>query len=117
MRLTGPWGTPSNGIRLLLLAPANSVLSVPIQVAVVVENVGDQDLAILGVPGDVIVDGRTYDHKDTAIVDGNLTLRVNDVAVHAIDLTDLITNPGIHRVEYQRGTTTSNKLSLQILTR
>jgi hypothetical protein len=117
MRLTAPWGTPSNGIRLLLLASANSVLPGPIQVAIVIENVGDQDSTILGTSGNVIVDGKTYGNKDPVIVDGDYTLRVNGVAVHAIDLTGLITNPGIHSVEYRRGTAISNQLTLQILNR
>ena len=81
--------------------------------SVVEENVGDQDPTILGTRGDVIVDGKTYDNKDPTIADGNNTLRVNGVAAHAIDLTGLITKPGIHSVEYRRGTAISNRLILQ----
>jgi len=83
-------------------------------VAAAIEHEGDRDLDILGTPGDVIVDGKTYDHTDPVMMDGNYTLRVNDVDVHAIDLSGLIANPGLHRIEYRRGTTTSNQLTLQI---
>ena len=79
------------------------------------ENVGDHDLNILGPPGgDVMVDGTRYQHKDSVIMDGNFTLRVNDVAAHAIDLSGLIADGGLHRVEYQLGTASSNQLSLQV---
>jgi hypothetical protein len=47
-------------------------------------------------------------------MDGNITLRVNDVAAHAIDLSGLIADGGLHRVEYQLGTANSNQLSLQV---
>jgi len=114
MRLIAPWGRPANGIRLLLLPPESSALPGPIRVAAAIENEGDRDLDILGTPGDVIVDGKTYDHTDPVMMDGNYTLRVNDVDVHAIDLSGLIANPGLHRIEYRRGTTTSNQLTLQI---
>ena len=86
-----------------------------IRVIAVIENVGDHDLNILGPPGgDVMVDGTRYQHKDSVIMDGNITLRVNDVAAHAIDLSGLIADGGLHRVEYQLGTANSNQLSLQV---
>jgi len=114
MRLTASWGTPSNGIRLLLLPPEGPVMADRIRVAVVIENVGDRDLDILGPPGgDVIVDGKRYEHKDSVITDGNITLRVNDVATRAIDLSGLIADGGLHRIEYQLGTATSNQLTIQ----
>jgi hypothetical protein len=61
-----------------------------------------------------MVDGTRYQHKDSVIMDGNITLRVNDVAAHAIDLSGLIAGGGLHRVEYQLGTANSNRLSLQV---
>jgi hypothetical protein len=115
MRLTASWGSPSNGIRLLLLPSENRAMPGQIRVIAVIENVGDHDLNILGPPGgDVMVDGTRYQHKDSVIMDGNITLRVNDVAAHAIDLSGLIADGGLHRVEYQLGTANSNQLSLQV---
>jgi hypothetical protein len=114
MRLTASWGPPSNGIRLLLLPSENRSMAGQIRVIAVIENVGDHDLNILGPPGgDVMVDGTRYQHKDSVIMDGNITLKVNDVAAHAIDLSGLIADGGLHRVEYQLGTASSNQLSLQ----
>ncbi len=57
MRLTAPWGAPADGIRLLLLPPVYST-SHPTLLAVVIENVGDRDQAILGTPAHVFVDGK-----------------------------------------------------------
>ena len=114
MRLTASWGPPSDGIRLLLLPSENPAMHGQIRVVAVVENVGDRDLDILGAPGgDVIVDGTRY-HRDSVITDGSITLRVNDVAVHAIDLSGLIAEGGPHRVEYQLGTANSNQLTVEI---
>jgi len=114
MRLTASWGTPSDGIRLLLL-PSESPTPRQIQVIAVIENVGDHDLDILGPPGgNVIVDGTRYERSDPAIMDGNTALRVNDVAPHAIDLSSLITSGGTHYVEYQLRAAKSNRLTLQV---
>ena len=113
MRLTASWGSPSNGIRLLLL-PSKGSSSDQNLVVAVIENVGDRDADILGPPGgDLIVDGIRYQHKDPVIMDGNITLRVEDVAAHAIDLSGLIRSVGTHHVEYQLGTAKSNQLTLQ----
>jgi hypothetical protein len=114
MRLTAPWGQPSDNIRLLLLPSENPVMSNQIRVVAVIENVGDHNLDILGPPGgDVIVDGTKY-HRDSVIMDGNITLSVNDVAAHPIDLSGLIADGGLHRVQYQLGTAISNQLILQV---
>jgi hypothetical protein len=113
MRLTALWGPPSNGIRLLLLPSESAAPPGHIRVVAVIENVGDRDLDILGPPGgDLIVDGTRYPQRDPVIVDGSITLRVNDVAAHAIDLSGL--SSGIHGVEYQLGTANSNQLTLQV---
>ena len=69
---------------------------------IVIENVGDSDLDILGAPGgDVILDGKRYEHKDSVIMDGNISLRVNGVAAHAIDSSPLILDGGFHHIEYE----------------
>jgi hypothetical protein len=113
MRLTAPWGSPSNGIRLLLL-PSKGSSSDQNRVVAVIENVGDRAAEILGPPGgDLIVDGIRYQHRDPVIMDGIITLGVNDVAAHAIDLSGLITGGGTHHVEYQLRTAKSNQLTLQ----
>jgi hypothetical protein len=114
MRLTAPWGQPYGNVRLLLLPSENPAMGNQIRVVVVVENVGDRNLDILGPPGgDVIVDGTKY-HRDSVIMDGNITLGVNDVAAHVIDLSGLIADGGLHRVEYQLGTAISNQLIVQV---
>lgn len=114
MRLTEPWGPPSNGLRLLLLPPDNPRLPAPINVVVIIENVGDRDLNILDTPGEVIVDGKTYLHRETLDAEGSIALRVNDVAVRWIGLTGLITDPGLHKVEYRLENATSNRLTLDV---
>jgi hypothetical protein len=114
MRLTAPWGPPSDGIRLLLL-PYEERAETSQRVVAVIENVGDHDLDILGPPGgSVIVDGVRHPKKDSVIMDGSITLRVNDVSAHAIDLSGLISGGGLHHVEYQLGTATSNQLNLPV---
>jgi hypothetical protein len=114
MRLTASWGPPSNGIRLLLLPAGNAKLPELNRSAVVIENVGDRDLNILGTAGAVIVDGKKYENRDSVVEDGIVTLRVNDVAVRAIDLSGLISDDAVHRVEYRLGTAASNQLTMQI---
>jgi hypothetical protein len=113
MRLTAPWGPPTNGIRLLLLPSENPETSKS-RVIVVIENVGDRDLNILGSLGDVIVDGTKYERSAPAIYDGNITLRVNDVAAYPIDLSGLVTSGGSHYVQYQLGAAKSNRLTMQV---
>jgi len=114
LRLTASWGQPSNGIRLLLLAPHDARLSAPIQVTAIIENTGDRPLDILATSGDVIVDGKTYSHRDTLIASGGITLRVNDVTVRPIVLTGLITDGGLHEVEYRLENAISNQLTLNV---
>jgi hypothetical protein len=59
---------------LLLLPSENRAMPDQIRVITVIENVGDHDLNILGPPGgDVMVDGTRYQHKDSVIMDGNIT--------------------------------------------
>jgi hypothetical protein len=114
MRLTAPWGKTSDDIRLLLLPSENLDMHGQVRVVAVVENVGNRNADILGSPGgDVIVDGARY-HRDSVIMDGNITLGVNDVAAHAIDLSGLIADAGPHRVQYQLGTAISNQLIVQV---
>jgi len=114
LRLTGSWGAPSNGVRLLLLSSEGSSGPDANRVVVVVENVGDRDLEILGPSaGDVIVDDNTYDDEyPWGTFDGHATLRVNAVAARAVDLSSWIGDHGTHRVEYQYKTATSNKLTV-----
>ena len=59
-----------------------------------------------------------YDKKDSVIIDGNTTLRVNDVgsAQHRFVWFDCGMG-GLHRVEYQLGTAISNQLSLRVYAR
>ncbi len=115
MRLTAPWGSPFfNGVRLLLLPSKGSSSDPKSRCPLSSKTVGDRDVDILGPPGgDLIVDGIRYQHKDPVIMEGNITLRVEDVAAHAIDLSGLIRSVGTHHVEYQLGTARSNQLTLQ----
>jgi hypothetical protein len=115
MRLSGDWGTPSDGIRLLLLPPGHSVTKEAFKTAVVVENIGSTDVDV--VPhgsGHVIVDGNTFDEPHMTVINGNITLRVNDVRAREVDLSNLISTPGLHRVQYRFGTAESNTLILRI---
>ena len=80
----------------------------------IIENTGDKPLDILATSGDAIVDGKTYSHRDTLIMDGNITLSVNDVALRSIVLTGLITDGGLHEVEYRLENAISNQLTLNV---
>ena len=112
MRLTAPWGTATDGIRLLLLPPEYSG-SRPTRTAVVIENVGNSDQPILDSLGTVVVDGKDYG-ESTAMFNGNVNLSVNDVSPRWIDLTGLVEDGAPHRVEYRLGSAISNSLTVQI---
>jgi HEAT repeat protein len=115
LRLTAAWGAPSEGIRLLLLPLEGSGMPGRVRAVAVIENVGDRDRNILGPPGgDAIVDGTRHQHKISVVMDGDCTLRVNDVRGEVIDLSDVIVDGGIHRVEYQLGAAHSNQLTLGV---
>jgi hypothetical protein len=115
MRLTADWGPPSAGIRILMLPPGHPVTKESVKTAVVIENVGTTDLD--GVPtgsGQVIVDGKIFDEPQMTVINGNITLRVNDVQAREVDLSNLIATSGLHRVQYRFGTAESNTLVLRI---
>jgi hypothetical protein len=81
----------------------------------VIENVGDRDRDISGLPdGYVIVDGARYQQNVFMVLDGPITLRVNDVKAVEIDLSGLIVDAGPHRVESRLGTANSNQLTLGV---
>jgi HEAT repeat protein len=114
LRLTAAWGAPSEGIRLLLLPLESSGMPGQVRTMAVIENVGDHDRTVLSPPGGyVIVDGTRHQRKIAEVVDGNYTLRVNDVRPEVIDLSDVIVDGGIHHVEYQLGAAHSNQLNLE----
>jgi hypothetical protein len=106
------WGPVSNGIRLLLLPPDQPIMPGPVSLVAVIENVGDQDLDILGTTGYLTMDGKEYAHRDAVTADGSITLRVDDVYARTIDLSGVITGGGLHHVEYRLRTAKSNSLTL-----
>lgn len=122
LRIKGPWGQPSDGIRLLILPPENPLASRPIQVAALIENAGDSDLVtgpgssvgFLSIAGIWIVDGREYTNVDRPLFDGVMTLRVNGASVRSVDLSSLLSTPGTHSVQYRLLTAISNLLTIQV---
>jgi len=115
LRLSASWGAPSDGIRLLLLPSEISAMPGQVRAVAVIENVGDRDRDISGLPdGYVIVDGARYQQNVFMVLDGPITLRVNDVKAVEIDLSGLIVDAGPHRVESRLGTANSNQLTLGV---
>jgi hypothetical protein len=122
LRIKGPWGQRSGGIRLLILPPENPLASRPIQIAALIENAGDSDLVtgpgsrmeFLSIAGIWIVDGKEYTNVDRPLFDGVMTLRVNGVNVRPVNLSSLLSTPGTHSVQYRLLTATSNQLTVQV---
>ena len=114
LRIRGTWGQPVGGIRLLLLAPEHPSVSGGIQVAALVENVGDADLDVRATRGVWIVDGKEYPNIDPGTFDGNPILPVNEVDMRPVDLARTLSTPGTHLVQYRLLRATSNQLTLQV---
>ena len=114
LRITGPWGQPSDGIRLLILPPENPASSSKIEIAKLIENVGDDDVRILHVPGVWIVDGKEISGIDSNVIDGSVIVRARDVDVGSTNLGKVLSTPGSHTVQYRLRDATSNRLTLQV---
>jgi hypothetical protein len=114
LRIRETWGEPAQGIRLLLLAPESPSVSGRIQVAALVENVGDTDLVVRGTSGVWIIDGKEYPNLEPVKLDGNMTLAVDGVDVRSVDLSRVLSTRGTHSVRYRLVGATSNHLTLQL---
>ncbi len=114
LRLEGPWGEPADGVRLLLLSPDKPKVGSPIHLALLVENVSDEDLRITKyVVGKAMINARLHD-VGPGIWDGNSTLRVNGVWVYSFDLSTFITKPGKYQIKYEVGKAASNEITLEV---
>jgi hypothetical protein len=112
LRLTGSWGAPTDQIRVLVLPPARMTVSGPIEVAAVIENVGDAGLASLRMTrGMWIVDGKEYSDIDRPMYDGNMNVPVNSLDVRIVDLSSAIRTPGTHSFSYRLLGATSNAVT------
>jgi hypothetical protein len=114
LRIEGPWGSTVDGIRLLILPPEVPARAGAVQIAALIENAGDRDLAdFLSTKGTWIVDGREHLNVDRPLMDGVMTLRVNSVEFRPVNLSSVLT-PGTHVVQYRLLTATSNQLTVQV---
>jgi hypothetical protein len=99
---------------VLLLAPENPSVSGRIEVAALVENVGDMNLDVRATRGVWILDGKEYPNIDPGTFDGNPILYVNGVDLRPVDLAKTLSIPGTHSVQYRLLGAASNQLTLQI---
>jgi len=116
LRLTAPWGQPSDGVRLLLVAPATVPETGRTRIAALMENGSNREqnsLLMSFFGADVIVDGKLYPHP-LSIWDGNAMLRVNAVNVRAIDLPEESLDGRIHTVQIRAANAVSNILTLRL---
>jgi len=112
LRLSGPWGEPADGLRLLLLPPKTTAPGAVPAVALVVENCGDADRDVIAcLEGTVFVDGAGHP-LEIGCWDGFSTLRVNDLWVWTLDLGK--PSPGPHRVRFDSGKARSNEIEVVV---
>lgn len=114
LRMTGQWGQPCDGVRLLLLPPGKVEKGQPVKVALLVENVGDEDLIVIGyLSGKMVVNGQPHQVGPMAW-NGMAGLRVNEVWVYPYDLSKMIPGPGKCQIRYEVGKAESNSITLDI---
>ena len=103
LRLTGPWGKPVDGVRLLLLGPAKAAPAGPVKLALLVENAGDKVLNIIPyLSGNLFVNDVPHDVAP-GMWDGLCTLQVGEVWIWPYDLSRMIAGPGSYKVRYEVG--------------
>ena len=114
LRLTGQWGQPADGVRLLLLPPEKLMTGKRWQVALLVENAGDMDLMIPEyLCGQLVVNGTAHKVGPSGW-NGMANLNVNDVWVYPYDLSELLQQPGRNEIRYEVGHARSNTLVLDV---
>jgi hypothetical protein len=111
LRLTGVWGEPTDGVRALLLPPAGK----PAKLALVLENVGDEDRDVTEslFEGKLVVNGEAHD-VGPQMWNGNASLFVNDVWVWEIDLEEIVGEPGVYRMRYEVGELRSHEIRIDV---
>ena len=113
LRISAPWGAPTDQIRLLIMPPDTLTVRGSIQVAALIENVGNKDLPTLGMTSGVwVINGKEYPAIDRPRWDGNMNIAVNNLDIRAVDLSPAISAPGTHSVHYRLLGATSNQLTL-----
>jgi hypothetical protein len=86
LRMSGAWGEPEGGARLALLPPASPVLGGEITIVLVIENVGDADVAEIPIrEGTAWVDGVAFPCGPGAYV-GSFDLRPNQISFVGRDI-------------------------------
>lgn len=115
LRISAPWGASTDQIRLLVTPPDKLTVPGRIQVAALIENVGNKDLAMLrNTSGVWVINGREYPAIDRPMFDGNFNVAVNGVDVRVVDLSPAITVPGTHSAHYRLLGATSNQLTITV---
>jgi len=114
LRLTGLWGKPADGVRLLLLGPAKAAAAGPIKLALLVENVGDKDLDIIPyLSGNLFVNDVAH-NMGPMMWDGFSNLGIGSVWVWPYDLSLMIAGPGSYKVRYEVGDAKSSTITVEV---
>ena len=114
LRLTGPWGKPADGVRLILLGPAKAAAAGPIKLALLVENVGDKDLIIIPyLSGNLFVNDVAH-NMGPMMWDGFANLGIGSVWVWPYDLSSMIAGPGSYKVRYEVGDAKSSTITVEV---
>ena len=113
LRLTGPWGEPADGIRLLVLAAGQAEVG-GLVAALVIENVGASrgDAPAL-LAGTTFVDEKPF-KVGLRPWDGNSTIGANGVWVDRLDSTKSIRAPGTYKIRYEVGAAKSNTVTVEV---
>jgi hypothetical protein len=113
LRMTGPWGEPVGGLRMCLLAPETVEPGKKPEIALVLENVGDEDRCVIeDLEGKAIVDGEPF--EQIFGWDGFAELRVNEVWVWTLLLPESAAEPGKHRIRFESGEARSNEIEVVV---
>jgi hypothetical protein len=103
LRLTADWGTPGDGVGLLVIPPAPATLGRPLVLTVHVENVGKKDLTAWRVLGNgLMLDGKPVPAEPDL---GGLVSHFGPGEIHTLryDLATDVKSAGEHTVQYTRG--------------
>jgi hypothetical protein len=123
VRIVGPWGPESGGLRLLLMPPLHPASGGRVLITALMENTGDKD-TLRDLAGVWIIDGKEYPDNTSVreglvpvIIgpDGNRAREVLDLDVRTVDVTDrLSATAQTHTIVYRLLGASSNVLSITV---
>jgi HEAT repeat protein len=114
LRLTGPWGEPTEEVRLLIAPPDQAIPGKPMVMSIYIENITDHKLDVMAfLAGSWIINGRRLPPRalyGTWI--GPYELEVNDVWEYRYDLSRAIKDYGRYTVQYTARGAVSNTIGV-----